>query len=67
MKILSSSPYSTFNVKEWNSLSGSCRAVDPKNPVRLQKKYFKEFIRFESEEVYKNTENLPNEIQLSFV
>ena len=40
MKIFSSSPYATFNPKEWNSLvSKSDKYEDA--PIKIQKKYFR--------------------------
>ena len=39
MKILSSSPYSPFNSKEWNSLvSKGDKFVD--TPIKIKKRYF---------------------------
>ena len=42
MKIFSSSPYSTFNPTEWNSLvSKSDKFVNA--PIKIQKRYFRNF------------------------
>ncbi len=42
MEILSSSPYATFNSKEWNSLV-SKRDKFINSPIKVKKKYFKAF------------------------
>ncbi len=42
MEILSSSPYATFNSKEWNSLV-SKREKFINSPIKVQKKYFRTF------------------------
>ena len=42
MKVISSSPYATFNSKEWNSLvSKSDEFIN--TPIKCQKKYFRAF------------------------
>tara|TARA_B100001029_G_scaffold173147_1_gene171691 strand:- start:151 stop:357 length:207 start_codon:yes stop_codon:yes gene_type:complete len=42
MKILSSSPYATFNSKEWNSLV-SKNDKFANTPIKVQKKHFRTF------------------------
>ncbi len=42
MEILSSSPYATFNSKEWNSLV-SKRDKFINSPIKVKKKYFRAF------------------------
>jgi len=42
VEILSSSPYATFNSKEWNSLV-SKREKFINSPIKVQKKYFRTF------------------------
>ena len=66
MKIISSSPYATFNSKEWNSLSRTnCKFSN--TPIRVQKKYPRAFKMIEStEEVIERNIELPKQIQLAF-
>ena len=42
MKIFSSSPYATFNPKEWNSLSRTNYKFSDA-PIKIKKKYFSTF------------------------
>ena len=42
VEILSSSPYATFNSKDWNSLA-SKRDKFINSPIKVQKKYFRAF------------------------
>jgi len=42
VEILSSSPYATFNSKEWNSLV-SKREKFINSPIKVKKKYFRAF------------------------
>ena len=65
MKILSSSPYATFNVKEWNSATGPFSAVNSKS-LKLKKIYSqrsdKNIYRVSIKGDYKDTDI----VQLSF-
>jgi len=42
MKVISSSPYATFNSKEWNSLI-SKNAKFENTPIKIQKKIYRTF------------------------
>ena len=42
MKVISSSPYSAFNSKEWNSLV-SKNARFENTPIKIQKKFYRTF------------------------
>ena len=42
MKVISSSPYATFNPKEWNSLV-SKNAKFENTPIKIQKKFYRTF------------------------
>ena len=42
MRIFSSSPYATFNSKEWNSFISKSNKYE-NTPIKIQKRYFKTF------------------------
>jgi len=42
MRIFSSSPYATFNSKEWNSLISKSNKYE-NTPIKIQKRYLKNF------------------------
>ena len=65
MKILSSSPYATFNPKEWNSLSrANCRFSS--TPIKIKKKFFSNFKNVKSTKNIQQNNKLPKQIQLAF-
>ena len=65
MKILSSSPYATFNPKEWNSLSrANCRFSS--TPIKIKKKFFSTYKDVKSIKNKKENNELPKQIQLAF-
>ena len=64
MKILSSSPYATFNPKEWNSLSRANYRFSS-TPIKIKKKFFSTFKKVKSTKSQENNE-LPKQIQLAF-
>jgi len=64
MKILASSPYATFNAKEWNSLSKS--PVSSKKLLKLNGKSFKNFKKKYSKESSQDNMQSAKLIQLSF-
>ena len=66
MKILSSSPYATFNSKEWNSIKINEKPINTNNPVRLQKKYYNNSKRYEYIEVFNEDIKQPKFVQLAF-
>ena len=66
MKNLTSSPYATFNVKEWNSVIRAKNIKGTLKSENIKKKYFGKHIRFELEEVSSQGVNQPSLVQLSF-
>ena len=65
MKILSSSPYATFNPKEWNSLSKNNHRFS-NTPIKIKKKFFNNIKNVKSNKITKKTNDLPKQIQLAF-
>ena len=65
MKIFSSSPYATFNPKEWNSLSRKNYKYSD-TPIKIKKKYFSTFKNNKSTEEILENYDLPKQIQLAF-
>ena len=66
MKILSSSPYAVFNSKDWNSIKSNIKPMNSKTPVKLQKKFYKNYQRLEYIEVSQENNLEPKLVQLSF-
>ena len=67
MKILSSSPYATFNLKEWNSqVSRSGKFVN--TPIKVQKNYLRTltFKNIKSTKVLIKKNELHKQMQLKF-
>jgi hypothetical protein len=65
MKILSSSPYATFNPKEWNSLSrANCRFSS--TPIKIKKKFFSNLKNVKNTKNLQENNKLPKQIQLAF-
>ena len=65
MKILSSSPYATFNPKEWNSLSrANCRFSN--TPIKIKKRFFSNFNNVKNTKNIEANNELPKQIQLAF-
>jgi hypothetical protein len=65
MKILSSSPYATFNPKEWNSLSRTnCRFSS--TPIKIKKKFFSNLKNVKNTKYLQENNKLPKQIQLAF-
>ena len=67
MVILSSSPYATFNSKEWNSLVGK-RDKFIYSPIKVQKKYFRAFTfkNIEKTKGLQEKSELHEQMQLTF-
>ena len=65
MKIFSSSPYATFNPKEWNSLSGTNYKFSD-TPIKIKKNYFRTFKNIKSSKKALEENDLPKQIQLAF-
>ena len=64
MKIFSSSPYATFNPKEWNSLSRTNNKFSD-NPIKIKKNYFSTFKNIKSPKKGIENNALPKQIQLA--
>ena len=65
MKIFSSSPYATFNPKEWNSLSRTNHKFSD-TPIKIKKKYFSTFKKIKSANKAIENNDSPKQIQLAF-
>ena len=65
MKVISSSPYATFNSKEWNSLVSKNEKFE-NNPIRIQKKFYRTFIlkKIETNELLQEKNELYQQMQL---
>ena len=66
MKILPSSPYAVFNVKEWDSLLNSRKKFNKKSKCNLQKYYYKNFKKYNVRKSVRNEIKKTILIQLSF-
>ncbi len=65
MKILSSSPYATFNPKEWNSLSRiNCRFST--TPIKIKKEFCSNLKNVKTTKNLQKNNKLPKQIQLVF-
>ena len=67
MKVISSSPYAPFNLKEWNSLI-SKNAKFENTPIKIQKKFYRTFIlkKTEKDEPLQEKTELHQQMQLVF-
>ena len=65
MKIFSSSPYATFNPKEWNALSETNYKFSD-TPIEIKKKYFDTFKKIKSPKKSIENNGLPKQMQLAF-
>ena len=67
MKVISSSPYATFNSKEWNSLI-SKHARFENTPIKIQKKFYRTFTqkKNEKDEILQEKYELHKQMQLVF-
>ena len=66
MKILPSSPYAVFNVKEWDSLVNSRKKFNKSNKYNLQKYYYKNLKKYNLKNSVKGEIKKNKLIQLSF-
>ena len=66
MKILPSSPYAVFNVKEWNSIANSRKKFNKNNKCNLEKYYYKNFKKYNAKKSVQNQIKKTKLIQLSF-
>ena len=67
MKVISSSPYAPFNLKEWNSLI-SKNAKFENTPIKIQKKFYRTFTlkKIEKDELLRDKKDLHQQMQLVF-
>jgi len=66
MKILPSSPYAVFDVKEWDSLVNSRKKFNKNSKCNVQKRYDKNFKKYNVRNSVKNEIKKIKLIQLSF-
>ena len=66
MKILPSSPYAVFNVKEWDSVLNSRKKFNKNSKCNLQKYYCKNFKKYNVKGSIRNEIKKTKLIQLSF-
>ena len=66
MKIFSSSPYATFNPKEFNSLSRSNYKLSD-TPIKIKKKYLNTLKNIKSSKKVLDNNDFPKQIQLAFI
>ena len=67
MKVISSSPYATFNSKEWNSLVSKNEKFK-NTPIKIQKKFYRTFTlkKIEKDELLQEKNELHQQMQLVF-
>ena len=67
MKVISSSPYATFNSKEWTSLI-SKNAKFENTPIKIQKRFYRTFTlkKIENDDLLQEKNDLPQQMQLIF-
>jgi len=66
MKILPSSPYAVFSVKEWDSVLSSRKKLKKNSKCNLQKHYYKNFKKYNLKGSVRNEIKKTKLIQLSF-
>ena len=66
MKILPSSPYAVFNVKEWDSLVNSRKKINKNSKYNLQNYYCRNFKKYNQKNPLGNEIKKTKLIQLSF-
>ena len=67
MKVISSSPYAPFNLKEWNSLI-SKNVKFENTPIKIQKKFYRTFTlkKIEKDKLLLDKNELHQQMQLVF-
>ena len=67
MKVISSSPYATFNAKEWNFLI-SKNVKFENTPIKIQKKFYRTFAlkKIEKDKLLQGKVELHQQMQLVF-
>ena len=64
MKIFSSSPYATFNPKEWNELSRTNNKFSD-TPIKIKKSYFSNFKNIKSNKILQEHNHQSKQMQLA--
>ncbi len=64
MKIFSSSPYATFNTKEWNKLSRTNNKFSD-IPIKIKKNYFCTFKNIKSNKISQQNKDQSKQMQLA--
>ena len=67
MKVISSSPYATFNSKEWNYFVSKNEKFE-NTPIKIQKKFYRTFIlkKIKTDEPLQDKSELHQQMQLIF-
>ena len=67
MKFIPSSPYATFNSKEWNSLVSKNQKFE-NTPIKIQKKFYRTFTlkKIEKDELSQEKNESLQQMQLIF-
>ena len=67
MKVISSSPYAPFNLKEWNFLV-SKNVKFENTPIKIQKKFYRTFTlkKIEKDKLLQEKNKLHQQMQLVF-
>ena len=67
MKVISSSPYAPFNLKEWNSLANKSEKFE-NTPIKIQKKFYGTFNlkKIEKVKFMQDKNELHKQMQLVF-
>ena len=67
MKVISSSPYATFNSKEWNSLVSKNEKFE-NTPIKIKKKFYRTFTlkKIKKDELLQEKNELHLQMQLVF-
>ena len=65
--MISSSPYATFNSKEWNSLVSKNEKFE-NTPIKIQKKFYRTFTlkKIEKDELLQEKNEFHQQMQLEF-
>ena len=67
MKMISSSPYATFNSKEWNSLISKNEKFED-TPIKIKKKFYRAFTlnKIKKDQLLQKRNELHQQMQLVF-
>ena len=65
MKIFSSSPYATFNPKEWNTLPRTNNKFS-NTPIKIKKCYFESLKNLKSNKIPEKNKHQSRQMQIAF-